>query len=280
MNDTDDWFDIEEISDNSWRISEATFFNDYLFAGEERALLLDASVGIGNLRAMVETLVDVPVTVVLTHSHWDHMGAAHQFDDVRVHNAELPSDGTVRSDYVAEEFHVDLSGWIDSWRDQGGQFPDGFDPENYEIQPASNITDVAEGEVVDIGNRELEFIHLPGHAPGQLGALDRERGDLYGGDVIHIQQNLYIHFGGCDIHDYVDTFARLRELRDEGVFDTLYTAHNPPMSGDELSLLDEYHEGLQAILADELPYRSNDERPPGRVYRIAGNEVITKPDVS
>jgi len=57
---------------------------------------------------MTESLVDVPLTVILTHSHWDHMGAAHQFDDVRIHAAELPPDGTVRWDYVADEFHIDL----------------------------------------------------------------------------------------------------------------------------------------------------------------------------
>jgi len=280
MNDTKDWFSVEELSDDSWRISEATFFNDYLLAGEDRALLLDASVGVGDLRTMTESLVDVPLTVILTHSHWDHMGAAHQFDDVRIHAAELPPDGTVRWDYVADEFHIDLEGWINSWLEQGNQFPDDFDPEGYEIPPASDVTTVADGETVDLGERELELIHLPGHAPGHIGALDRERGDLYGGDVVHIHQNLYIHFDGCDIHDYVDTFERLRTMRDEGVFDTLYTAHNRPISGDELSLLDEYYQGLQAILEDELPYESNGETPPGRVYEIAGNEVVTKPDVS
>jgi len=41
MNDTKDWFSVEELSDDSWRISEATFFNDYLLAGEDRALLLE-----------------------------------------------------------------------------------------------------------------------------------------------------------------------------------------------------------------------------------------------
>jgi glyoxylase-like metal-dependent hydrolase (beta-lactamase superfamily II) len=280
MNDTDDWFDVEQLANDSWRVSEATFFNDYLLAGEDRALLLDASVGVGDLRTVVDDLVDVPVTVVLTHSHWDHVGAAHQFDDVRIHDAERPSDGAVRWDYVADEFHIDLEGWMDSWLERGQEFPDGFDPDSYEIKPVPDVGTVADGEVVDLGGRELELLHLPGHAPGHVGALDRDRGDLYGGDVVHIHQDLYIHFGGCDIHDYIDTFARLRELRDDGAFDTLYTAHNPPLSGEDLSLLDEYYEGLRAILADELPYEHNGEEPPGRVYEIAGNEVVTKLDVN
>lgn len=275
VNDTDHWFDVEELCNRSWRIAETPLINNYLLAGENRALLLDTSIGVGDLKTMVERLVDVPVTVVLTHSHWDHIGAANQFDDVRIHDAELPPDGTIRRDYVGDEFHIDLEGWIDSRLEQGRQFPDSFDPESYEIQPVPNVTDVADSETVSLGDRDLELIHLPGHAPGQLGVLDRERGDLYGGDVIHIQQNLYIHFGGSDVRDYVDTLARLRELRDEGAFDTLYTAHNRPITGEDLSILDQYHKGLQAILADDLPCESNDGRPQGRVYEIAGNKVIT-----
>lgn len=279
MNDTDDWFDVRELSDRTWRVSEATYFNDYLVAGEDRALLLDASVGVGDLRAMVDDLVDVPVTLLLTHSHWDHVGAATQFDDVRIHEAERPPDGTVRWDYVADTFHVHPDEWLDSFREGGGQFPDGFDPDAHEIRPVPDVSVASAGETVDLGGRELEVLHLPGHSPGQLGALDRERGDLYGGDVLHLRRDLYAHFDGCDLRAYADTFAHLRDLYDEGAFDTLYTAHNRPVSGEELSLLDDYHAGLRAILAGELSSRPNDGRPPGRVYEVAGHEVVTRPDV-
>ncbi|WP_254536489.1 MBL fold metallo-hydrolase [Halomarina litorea] len=279
MNDTDDWFDVRELSDRTWRVSEATYFNDYLVAGEDRALLVDASVGVGDLRAMADELVDVPVTLLLTHSHWDHVGGATQFDDVRIHEAELPPNGTVRWDYVADTFHVHLDEWLDAFREGGGQFPDGFDPTSHEIRPVPDVSVAADGETVDLGGRKLELLHLPGHSPGQLGVLDRERGDLYGGDVLHLRRDLYAHFGGGDLGAYADTFARLRALRDEGAFDTLYTAHNRPVSGEDLSLLDDYHAGLRAILAGELSSRPNDGRPPGRVYDVAGHEVVTRPDV-
>jgi glyoxylase-like metal-dependent hydrolase (beta-lactamase superfamily II) len=280
MNATDDWFQVSELPTGDWRISEPPVFGDYLLAGEERALLLDASVGVGDLREMVDDLVDVPVTLLLTHSHWDHVGAAHQFDDVRVHEAELPPDGTVRSDYVASEFPYGLDEWLADWQGAGREFPDGFDPDTYEIRPAPGAEAAAGGETVDLGGRTLELLHLPGHAPGQLGALDRERGVLYGGDVVHVDYSLYIHFGGCDVHDYVDTLGRLRELRDEGAFETLYTAHNDPLSGDELSILDELHEGLRAILDGELSHEPLEGQLPGRRYEVGGHEILTGPDVA
>jgi glyoxylase-like metal-dependent hydrolase (beta-lactamase superfamily II) len=280
MNDTDDWFEVEQLDEDTWRITEATIFNDYLLAGEDRALVLDGSVGVGDLRAMVESLVDVPVEQILTHTHWDHMGTAHQFEDVRVHPAERTPTGGVRADYVADEFNYSLGDWLAQYREGGGEFPDGFESSTYEIRSVDSVGVAEGGETVDLGGRELELLHLPGQAPGQLGALDRERGVLYGGDVVHIEYSLFIHFEGCDIHDYVETFARLRDLRDDGAFDTLYTAHNRPLSGDELSILDDFHEGLQAILEDDLDWEPNDDHPPGRVYDVAGHEVVTKPDVT
>ena len=278
MNDTDDWFEVERLDDDTWRVAEATIFNDYLFAGEDRALVLDGSVGVGDLRAMVDGLVDLPVEQVLTHTHWDHMGTAHQFDTVRVHPAERTPTGGVRADYVADEFNYSLGDWLAQYREAGGEFPDGFESSTYEIQPVADVGTAEGGKTVDLGGRDLELLHLPGHAPGQLGALDRDRGVLYGGDVIHIDYSLFIHFEGCDLADYVDTFARLVDRRDAGAFDTLYTAHNPPLSGDELSILDAFHEGLQEIQAGEREGEPNDEHPPGIVYDVDGHEVVTKPD--
>lgn len=280
MNDTDDWFDVERLDEDTWRLSEAVVFNDYLLAGEDRALVLDGSVGVGDLRAMAESLVDVPVSMLLTHTHWDHMGAAHQFDDVRVHEAERTPDGGVRPDYVAEEFNYELADWIAQFRESGGEFPDSVDPETYEITPVPDVETAAGGETVDLGGRELELLHLPGHSPGQLGALDRERGVLYGGDVIHLDYSLFVHFEGCDLADYVDTFGRLVDLHEAGAFNTLYTAHNRPLSGEELSILDDFHEGLQAILAGDREGEPNGEQPPGTVYDVAGHEVVTRPDVA
>lgn len=280
MNATDDWFDVSELPTGDWRISEAVLFNDYLLVGEERALLLDASVGVGDLRGMVDALVDVPVTLLLTHSHWDHIGAATQFDDVRIHPNGLPPDGTVRPDYVADDGPYGLEDWIADWQEAGRSFPDGFDPDTFQIPHTPDVEPIEGGREMDLGGRTVELVHLPGHAPGQLGALDRERGVLYGGDVVHVDYSLYIHFGGCDIHEYVDTLGRLRSMREAGAFDTLYTAHNDPLEGEELSLLATLHEGLQAILDDELPYEPNDGQLPGRTYDIDGHEVLTRPGVS
>lgn len=275
MNATDDWYDIVELYDGAWRVAEAVVFGSYLIAGEERALLIDAGIGVGDLRGMVEELVDVPVTLLLSHSHWDHVVNGNQFEDV-VADPREHDDGRITGggfDYGPEQ-------WIDDWRETGRGFPDGFDPDEYEIEPITGVESIGPGETVDLGGRELELLAVPGHSPGQLAVLDREAGALFGSDVIHNDYGLYVHFEGCNAREYLATFERLIDLRDAGAFDTLYLSHSRPLSGDDLSLMDSFRDGLEAILADELDYERVDDGTPARRYEIAGKDVLTKPDVT
>lgn len=280
MNDTDDWYEIDRLSDHSYRIAEGVMFGTYLVVGEERALQMDAGGGFGDLRSTVEGLVDVPVTLLVTHAHWDHLGSAHQFSgDALVNDRERTADGEVPLDIVTDDFGYGPEEFVADWRGAGRSFPDGFDEESFEIPTVTGVDAVGDGETIDLGGRELEFLHVPGHSPGQTAVLDRADGVLYGADVIHNDHGLYVHFEGCDLEDYVETFERLRDLRDEGAFDTMYIAHARPLSGDELDIIDDYIEGLRAILAGDLDYELTDDHPQARRYEIGGRPVLTKPDV-
>lgn len=278
MNDTDEWYEIERIDDDSWEIREGTMFGMYLLAGEERALLVDAGCGAGDLRGTVSELVDVPVTLLLSHSHWDHIGAAAQFDDVRIHDRERTDDGRVTTDAVTDDFGYGPDDWIADWREAGRSFPDGFDPGTFEIEPARGVEAAEPGETVDLGGRRLELLHVPGHSPGQLAVLDREAATLYGGDVLHADHDLYIHFEGCDVRAYRETLDRLVDLYDDDTFETLYVSHARPLSGGELSLLEELRDGLEAIIGGELDPEFVDDHPPANRYEIAGSDVLVSPD--
>ena len=60
----------------------------------------------------------------------------------------------------------------------------------------------------------------------------------------------------------------------------MLTCHNPPIEGDDLELLRSYRDGLAEVMAGERDYDLVDTgRTEARRYRIAGNEVLTKPDV-
>ena len=85
------WFTGERIDDATFSLSEYRHWEEphsYLLLGRERALLLDTGLGVGGLRREVEALTDRPITVALTHVHWDHIGGCGQFEPPAVHAAE------------------------------------------------------------------------------------------------------------------------------------------------------------------------------------------------
>ena len=275
MNATDDWYDVTQVTDRSYRITEAEKYGIYLVVGDERAIVVDAGIGVGDLYELVSALVETPITLVLTHTHWDHLGAANQFRDVRASEIELPADGTVRIDSISDEF-VDRPGqFSERWLDAGNEFPDGVDPDEYAIEPVE-ASALSSGDSIDLGDRTLEVIPLPGHSPGHIGLLDEDAGVLYGGDVVHFNYGLYAMFEDSDLDEYLCTLTRVRTLRDEGMFDTLLTSHNDPLVGDELSHVDDLIEGIREILAGEREYDIVDTSfEPARSYRVGDSEIFT-----
>lgn len=250
MNRTDEWYDVEHLLAETWRIIEGEAYGQYLVAGAERSLLIDAGIGVGDLRGLVTDLAGTPVSLLLTHWHWDHIGNAAQFadDGVYVHPADCDADGQVALDGRSDEFVDRPDRFVKRWRTRGNELPDEFDPDAYTIEPAEAPSPIEDGDRLELGDRTLEVVHTPGHSPGHVAVLDRDAGILYGGDVIHRDAGLYAHLQGCNLQAYRETFARLIDLRNTGAFEMLLTSHNPPLTGSELSILDRLEAALQRIL--------------------------------
>lgn len=273
MNATDDWYDVESPAPGIWRITEGDIFESQLIAGDERAVLVDAGAGIGDLRGMVEQLVDVPVTLLITHGHWDHVGNGHQFDDIVAHPL-AHDDGFI----PIEPLSLTPEAWAEEWLADGKEVPDDVDPNDIDIPPTRGVENIYAGEVIDLGGRELELVATPGHSPDHLAALERDSGLLFASDVVHMDHSLFAHFEGGDLREYRGTLNRLVDFHTAGAYDTIFFSHVPPLSGDEIGLLTEFRDGVKAILSDELPYEEIDEGNPARRYEVAGREVLTALD--
>jgi glyoxylase-like metal-dependent hydrolase (beta-lactamase superfamily II) len=279
MNATDDWYEVSRLGDRSYRIVEADDYGAFLLEGSERALLIDAGVGVGDLRGLVAGLTDLPVTLLLTHTHWDHIGAAAGFETVLVHPAERPADGQVAVDTISAEFVHRPATFLDRWLADGNSLPEGVEPAGYDIAPVGTDPLPATGRL-DLGDRALRIEHLPGHSPGHVGVLDADAGVLYGGDLLHYDRGIYAMFADCDLEAYVDSLARVRELREAGAVDTLATSHNEPLSGGDLALLEDLLAGLREILAGERdPEPVETDWGPAHRYRIGDSPVLTDTSV-
>jgi glyoxylase-like metal-dependent hydrolase (beta-lactamase superfamily II) len=70
-----------------------------------------------------------------------------------------------------------------------------------------------EGDVIDLGNRKLEIVHLPGHTPGSIGVYIRDEGILFTGDSLQALGTSvqYIAFYN-DPDTYVESLRKVQAL--------------------------------------------------------------------
>jgi len=201
-----EWFDVRPVSDGVTAFVEpnhAECVISYLIEGRDRALLIDSGMGVGDIAALVQSLTRLPVTLVNSHAHWDHIGGNWQFSDIAIHRAEA-------GDLLAGYGNQEIAPWFASDH-LTGPLPPGFDLANFMIRPSRASTILDGGEVFDLGDRLIEVIHAPGHSPGGIVLLDRTAGWLFTTDVAY-PAPLYVFSEEANFEDYRRSMRLLAEI--------------------------------------------------------------------
>lgn len=221
----DPWFAIEWQPDDILRIwephvSRLLRANMFLVRGRDRDMLVDAGMGVASLRRFLTPLLDKPVVLVLTHTHVDHVGSAAEFpEEILIHPSEAhllshpPGDMSIRYDDYTEERKAGLrAAGFDTQGYAIAALPHlGYDPGTWKIEPAQATRLVDDGDIVDLGDRQFEVLHLPGHTPGSIGLWEAEKNLLIGGDAIY--DGLIIDtLAESDPDAYRPTMERMRAL--------------------------------------------------------------------
>lgn len=157
----DSWFAVEEIDNDTFAISEYRHWEEthcYLLLGTESAILIDTGLGISNIRNIVDHLTSLPVMVVTTHVHWDHIGGHKYFENIAVHEAE--------KDWLSVRFPIPLQVVKHNLICQPCDFPEDFILDDYQIFKGIPQQILHDGDCLTLGNRMITVIHTPGHSPG------------------------------------------------------------------------------------------------------------------
>ena len=194
----------------------------YLIIGPEKALLIDTSFGIGNLKGLVEELAPgKEVIVVNTHGHYDHGYGNCQFDRVYCHKYEVPSleaqNGHIW-DYLFEE-GTGLGIWAE------------FDRKDIVTWKPYEIIGCEDGHIFDLGGgHEVELIFMGGHTAGHAGYLDKKNRIFFAGDDII---SMRVGVGGgkpglpygefASVNTLCENLERLTHRLDE--FDHVFPSH-------------------------------------------------------
>ena len=213
------WFDVREVAPGIHVIEEPLQeeqVKSYLVVGTDRAALIDTGMGVANIKREVESITSLPVVVLLSHAHWDHVGDAWRFDDVRIHPAEAAvlAAGRPPGRLVAAFGRELLT----------GELPPGFEPDRFEIRVKLATAHLSDGDVIDLGGRSLVALHTPGHSSGLMVFVDVDARLMLSTDTVYVGE-IYVLHPDSSLADYVVALRRL-EAMSAGI-DTLLPAHGP-----------------------------------------------------
>jgi glyoxylase-like metal-dependent hydrolase (beta-lactamase superfamily II) len=241
----DRWFDFEPLADGITRIWEPHVIrvmqcNIWHVRGRERDLIIDTGMGIASLASAAQHLFDKSLTAVATHTHLDHVGSLHEFADRIVHRTEAeplqrPSDrfSMLRSEHAVEFISsLERAGYVIDECFVTAMPHAEFNLSDFQCPPAPATRVVEEGDVVDLGDRVFEILHLPGHSPGSIGLWEASSGTLFSGDAIY-DGPLLDELPGCDIAAYMRTMRRLEQVQARVV----HGGHDPSFGGARLKQL-------------------------------------------
>ena len=246
-----EWFEVWDVGDGVLALYEPMQWQEvisYLVLGTERALLFDSGMGIAPISEVVAELTELPVTVLNSHSHLDHVGGNSEFERIvgmdthytRERARGLPNE-RVRGEVASEALCASL--------------PGGLTQDTYVTRPWT-ITEVArDGHRIDLGGRVLEILHTPGHTPDAIMLFDPEAGYLWTGDSFY-EGPIWLFAPETDLDAYEASMNRIAELVPD--LTRLFPAHNTPVA-DPVRLT-ELRDALAAARAGTLEGTYSDDR--------------------
>lgn len=216
-----DWFTIDKVDEKTFIISEYRHWEEthcYLLIGSRRSLLIDTGLGISNIYDQVVKLTDTPVTAVATHIHWDHIGGHKYFPDFYAHRDEL--------DWLNGKFPLSIETIREMVVDRC-DLPDGYDVGDYTFFQGTPTRLLADHDVIDLGDRQIEALHTPGHAPGHLCFWEPETGYLFTGDLVYLDV-LFAYYPSTDPEAYLASLEQVAALPVKRVFPGHHSLHIQP----------------------------------------------------
>ena len=198
--------DMIKINDNTWRIEDG-HVRFLLLCGSERAALIDSGMNTPDARQIAEAITDLPLILINTHADRDHISGNGAFDEFYMSPAEEAN-----------------------YRENNG---------------VGTLISVKEGDVIDLGDRPLRIIDIPGHTPGSIAILDEKNRVLISGDTVQ-DGNIFMFGKFRNLDMYIDSLHHLSEYVD--AYDEIYPMHGtfpvtPELVGKLINGAEEIRQG-------------------------------------
>ncbi|HXS94490.1 MAG TPA: MBL fold metallo-hydrolase [Candidatus Limnocylindrales bacterium] len=239
---SDPWFEVYRVAPGVMAIYEPHQSEEtigYLITGAKSALLFDTGMGISNLKKLAGELTRLPIAVLNSHTHDDHVGGNWQFDTVYGMDTEftrMNARGS-KADAQAEIGPDDIC----------GKLPAGFDRAAYATRPWKIAAFKHDGDKLDLGGRTLEILATPGHTPDAICLFDRANGLLFTGDTYY-PAAIWLYRPETNLDAYGASVRRLAALAPQ--VKLVLGAHNVPVAN--ASVLPRLAEAFAAVRAGDI----------------------------
>lgn len=210
---------VKQLNDHIFLMDDGGNTTGYLVVGYKKALVIDTMDGYENVYDVVRTLTDLPLMVVNTHGHCDHIYGNVYFDEAYMN----PDDREVAKEHMA------IQKFVESCKER-----------NLSMPPFKPIKD---GDIIDLGGLTLDIISLPGHTPGGICLLLREDRILFTGDSI--SHHLWMQLEeSSKLKDFLKHLDRIMNVTKEAD----YILHGHAQGFDDISLITKLRDGVADLI--------------------------------
>ena len=233
----DDYYTIQKIDERTFAIGEPRYYQlnfNYLILGDSKAIIFDAGTGQRDIRRVVESLTDLPITFIPSHLHYDHIGNEVVFEKTAL--VDLPHLRKRATDNKLPLTRFEHLGEVEG-------FP----------LPELKISEwLSPNETIDLGDRFLLVLYTPGHTQDSISLFDKEAGYLFSGDFLYPGQ-LYGFLPNSNMGDYLQGAQTIESVSENRL--RVFGAHRDDSVGvPELSLetVTQLRDTLNAIQSGTL----------------------------
>jgi glyoxylase-like metal-dependent hydrolase (beta-lactamase superfamily II) len=219
---SDAWFEVYRPAKGVFAIYEPHQAEEtigYLIVGEKRALLFDTGMGISDVNKVTAELTKLPIVVLNSHTHDDHVGGNWEFETVYGMDTEFTranakgSREDAQAEITPDQICEDL--------------PKGFDAKTYATKPWHISRFLHDGDTIDLGGRTMEVLSTPGHTPDAICILDRASRLLFTGDTYY-PAPIWLFRPETDFDAYEGSVKRIAALAPQ--LKLVLGAHNVPVA--------------------------------------------------
>lgn len=210
---------LKKINDHIYLMNDHDEATGYLVLGSEKALVIDTMYGYEDVQAIVRTITDLPVVLVNTHSHVDHIRGNVFFSEAYINEADLAAAKQYWNVFHRRLRMLRYGHASFSWKT------------------------ITPGDIIDLGGIQLEVLSMAGHTPGSIGLLDRKDRILFTGDAINWHVWMQMD-ESLPMTDYLHTLDQLETIRNE--YDYILSGHSNDLI--DAALNDALHQAAREVV--------------------------------